>query len=235
MYKGIYIALSGAIGKQQQMDMHAQNIANAATTGFKKEAVSFKNYLMKSANAPARVPDGRSMSEVSGIVTDFSKGTIKRTGNPLDLAINGEGFFALEDNMYTRSGNFEIDSEGYLVTHDGVKVLGDGGPITVQGEKIDITESGEVFIDDVSAGNISVLDFPDKSVLTKVSGTMFASESEGEETGAVISQGYLESSNVEVIKEMVHMLTSMREFESYQKIIHALDDATSKTNNELGR
>lgn len=235
MYKGIYIALSGAILKQKNMDTFAQNVANAATPGYKKERMSFKDYLIPVDNKPPLVTDGRTMTELADVVTDFSPGSNIRTGNPLDLAINGAGFFALEDNKYTRSGNFKINDEGYLTTQDGTKVLGSGGPITAQGKKIDVNESGEVFVDDVAVGTIKIVDFEDKLKLRKISGGVFASEDPGEEVKPAINQGYLEASNVDAVKELVQMLTSLREFESYQKTINMFDEAASKVNNELGK
>jgi len=235
MYKGIYIALSGAILKQKHMDIFAQNVANASTPGFKKERISFKDYLIPVDNKPPFVTDGRTMTEISHIVTDFSKGSLLRTGNPLDLAVNGEGFFALENNKYTRNGNFKIDSEGYLATEDDIKVLGSGGPIAVRGKKLDVNESGEVFVDDISVGKLKIVDFSDKEKLRKLNDGVFTTDDAGEEAKASVSQGYYEASNVDAVKEMVQMITSLREFESYQKVIQAFDDASSKVSNELGK
>ncbi len=235
MHKGIYIALSGAILKQKHMDIFAQNIANSTTSGYKKERISFKNYLIPVDNKTSFATDGRSMSTISSIITDFSKGTLLKTGNPLDVAINGEGFFVLENNRYTRNGNFKINTDGYLVTHDDIKVLGSGGPISVRGRKIDINSSGEVFVDDISVGTIKIVDFSDKGLLKKLNGGIFTTDEPGEAIKFHISQGYLETSNVEVIKEMVQMLTSLREFEAYQKIIQAFDDASAKVNNQMGK
>ncbi len=235
MYKGIYIALSGAILKQKHMDIFAQNVANASTPGYKKERMSFKDYLIPVDNKPPLVTDGRTMTETSQIVTDFSKGSLLRTGNPLDLAINGEGFFALEDNRYTRNGNFKIDSEGYLTTQDGIKVLGSGGPIAIQGKKLDVNESGEVFVDDISVGILNIVDFSDKGKLRKLNDGVFTTDDTGEEARASISQGYYEASNVDAVKELVQMITSLREFESYQKVIQTFDEASSKVTNELGK
>jgi flagellar basal-body rod protein FlgG len=235
MYKGIYIALSGAILKKKHMDIFAQNIANATTSGYKKERISFKDYLIPADNQHGFENDSRTMSVTSNIVTDFSKGTLIKTGNPLDLSINGEGFFALEGNRYTRNGNFKISSEGYLVTQDDIKVLGGGGPITVQGQKIDVSTSGEVIVDDTAVGTINVVNFTDRSVLLKLSGSTFVTDEPGENIKSNISQGYLEASNVDVIKEMVQMIMSLREFEAYQKMIHSFDEATAKTTNEMGR
>ncbi len=235
MNKGTYIALSGAILKGKQMEVIAQNIANSSTSGFKKDRISFKDYVIPVDNNPGSRPDGRVMTELSAIVTDFSEGTIARTGNPLDVAINGKGFFALEGDKYTRNGSFQVDSEGYLVSRDGLKVLGDGGPISVQGSHIDISSSGEVIVDDVSAGILQIVDFPDKGALSKLSGGLFASKKAGEEVNPGVSQGYIEGSNVNVIREMIEMLKVHREFESYQKMIQAFDEAVSKTINGMGR
>jgi flagellar basal-body rod protein FlgF len=235
MYKGIYIALSGAVLKRRNMDIFAQNVANANTPGYKKERISFKDYIIPVDNKRDLSEDGRVMADLSKSIIDFSSGTIQRTGNALDLAINGEGFFALEEGRYTRNGNFMISSDGYLATKDGVKVMGDGGPIAVQGGNIDISPSGEVLVDEAPVGKVKVVNFPDTGVLKKLSGGMFATEVTGETFNAQVSQGFLEQSNVNAIQEMVQMLTATREFESYQKIIHSFDEAASKTINEMGK
>ncbi len=235
MHKGIYIALSGAIQKQRDMDISAQNIANANTTGFKKERISFKDSLIPVDINQSNVPDGRSMTETSNIMTDFSGGSIMRTGNPLDIAINGEGFFSLEGNYYTKNGNFTIDTEGNIVTQDGRKVLGSGGPVNVQGGKVEISGSGEIFVDNTPVDTLKIVGFKDKSVLVKQSGSVFVTGKAGEEINPQISQGFLETSNVETVREMIQMIRTMRAFESYQKIINTFDEASSKTINELGK
>lgn len=217
------------------MDIFAQNIANATTSGYKKERISFKDYLIPVDNKVDQQPDGRVMSDISEIVTDFSKGTLIRTGNPLDLAIHGEGFFVLEGDLYTRNGNFRIDPEGYIMTQDGIKISGEGGPITVQGSKIDVSASGEIIVDDILVGRIKVVDFSNRSDLKKLSGGLFSSEEQGIKIDANISQGYLEASNVDAMTEMIQMLNSLREYEAYQKMIHAFDEATAKTTNEMGK
>jgi flagellar basal-body rod protein FlgG len=234
MNKGIYIALSGAKLKQKHMDIYAQNIANANTSGYKKSRITFKDFIIPVDNASGE-KDGRVMAQLSRISIDFSAGTMAATGNKLDLAINGEGFFALEDNGYTRNGRFDIDSEGFLVNHRGTKVLGDGGPISVQGGKIDVNESGEIFVDDVSVGKLKIVDFSDRGILRKIDRGVFTTKEAGEEVNSRISQGYLEDSNVDVIRELVQMIESHREFETYQKMIHAFDEASSKTINEMGK
>jgi len=235
MYKGMYIALSGALLKQRHMDIFAQNMANANTTGFKKERISFRDFLIPVDNNPGTADDGRAMSVMSTELTDFSPGNHIKTGNPLDVAINGEGFFALDDNKYTRNGNFEISSDGYLVTHDGTRVLGSGGPIAIQGSKVEINSSGEIFVDDISEGTLRIVDFQDKSVLTKLSGGIFQTDEPSDDVDAKVSQGFIESSNVDILREMVQMINALREFESYQKMIRTYDEAASQTTNDLTR
>jgi flagellar basal-body rod protein FlgG len=235
MYKGMYIALSGALLKQRHMDIFAQNMANANTSGFKKERISFQDYMIPVDNNPGMVDDGRAMSILSTALTDFSPGNHIKTGNPLDVAINGEGLFALEDDKYTRNGNFQVSSDGYLVTHDGIKVLGSGGPIAIEGTKVDINSSGEVFVDDISAGTLKVVDFADKGVLSKLTGGVFYTEEASEQVDANVNQGFIEASNVDVLREMVKMINALREFEGYQKMIRTFDEAASKTTNEMTR
>ena len=235
MYKGIYIALSGALLKQRHMDIFAQNMANANTSGFKKERISFQDFLIPIDNNPGMVDDGRVMSELSTVVTDFSPGNMIKTGNPLDVAINGEGFIALEDNKYTRNGSFKVSDEGYLVTHDGIKVLGTGGPIGIEGSKVDISSSGDIFVDDISVGTLKIVDFADKGVLSKLSGGLYSTEEAADQIEAKVSQGFIEGSNVEVLREMVQMINALREFEAYQKMIRTFDEAASTTTNELTR
>jgi len=233
MNKGIYIALSGAIQKARQMDIFAQNMANVNTSGYKKGNLAFKDHLVPTDNSFNVESKGRIMTEMSNEFIDFSSGPEKRTGNPLDVAINGEGFFALEGDRYTRNGNFRLDSEGNIVDQSGIKVLGDGGTLTVQGSKIDISASGEIFVDNVAVGTFKIVDFPDKSLLVKSDGGFFTSEESGTEVSPVISQGYLEESNVNVVRELVEMMRTQREFETYQKMIRTFDEAAAKAINDL--
>lgn len=235
MNKGIYIALSGAVLKQRNLDIFAQNIANANTSGYKNEKLAFKDYIIPVDNKIGAEDDGRVMAELSKSVIDFSSGILSGTGNPLDLAINGEGFFALEGGKFTRNGSFMIDSEGYLATKGGIKVLGEGGPVSVQGNTIDILPTGEVLVDGISSGKLNIVAFSDNGALKKVGDGMFTTEETGTPANAEVTQGFLEGSNVNVIKEMVQMLAANREFESYQKMIQSFDEAASKTINELGR
>jgi flagellar basal-body rod protein FlgF len=242
MYKGIYIAASGAVLKQTQLEVISQNIANANTSGYKKDTVSFRDYLFQTEAGTE--PDGRVMSDYSTSRTDMSNGNTVKTGNPLDIAIEGDGFIALEGDRYTRRGDLKKDSEGYLVTHDGVKVLGLGGPISLPEDSVEVNIDLEGKVSVLQAGGtlpteldtIKVVDFGPNADLRKTGNGLFsANGATGTPSTATVKQGYLETSNVDAVKEMVTMIEAMREFETYQRAIRVFDDATSKVTNDLGR
>ncbi len=234
MNKGIYIALSGAVLKQSQMEVISQNLANASSVGYKKDNISFTDYLMPS-NGSDDQPDGRAMSYISSVKTDFSSGDLIKTGNPLDVAIDGEGFIALEGNRYTRRGDLKKDKNGYLTSFNGIKVLGNKGPINLPDGKTEINDAGDIYVNGAQVDSIKITEFPAPEDLSKVGDGIFFSEKAGIKANAVVKQSYVEASNVDSIKEMVGMIETLREFESFQKAIQVFDEASSTVNNELGR
>lgn len=236
MYKGIYIALSGATLKQTQIDVISQNLANANTPGFKKDRVSFQDFLVSQLHGLPEPSDGRTMSDLSVMSTDFSNGVLLKTGNSLDVALEGRGFIGLEDGRYTRRGDFRLNSEGFLVTQEGLKVLGSGGPIQIPSSgKVEIGPSGDISVDGNAVGRIRIVDFPEISTLSKAGEDLFRSDMQGAEARPEVRQGYIETSNVEAVKEMVTMITALREFELFQKAIRAFDESAAKVINEMGR
>lgn len=235
MHKGIYIALSGATLKQTELDVISNNLANASTSGFKKDKVSFRDFLISRLNNISDVSDARVMSDLSGLSTDLSEGSIVRTGNPLDIAIEGSGFLSLEGGRYTRRGDLRLDRDGYLVTQRGIKVLGARGPIMIPGGSFDVGSSGEISSDGVLIDKLKVVDFKDAGGLRKAGEDLFIADGQGVTARADVKQGYIEKSNVEVVREMVRMITALREFESYQKLIQAFDDSIAKVLADVGR
>lgn len=241
MYKGIYIAASGAILKQTQLEVVSQNIANANTSGYKKDSLSFKEYLVQTEAGSS--PDGRAMAELSSSNTDRSNGTIIRTGNPLDIAIDGSGLIALEGGRYTRRGDLKKNSDGYLTTQGGIKVLGAGGPISLPSDSTEISIDADGKVSAIQPGStlpteidtIQVVEFGKDVKVSKAGDGEFIASAPGTPSPSGVKQGYLEMSNVDTIKEMVHMIETMREFESYQKMIQMFDAAAAKVNNDLGR
>ena len=235
MHKGIYIALSGSVQKQGQLDTLTHNVANASTVGFKKDRSSFQEFLVSGISGMADSDDGRAMTDLSEVKTDFSAGTQFTTGNPLDIALSGEGFLCLEGDRYTRKGDLQIGRDGYLVTQDGRKVLGAGGPIQLPQGTVAIAPSGEVRVNDVVVDTLKVVDFKDKNSLVELESGQYVSSEKPVESTASFASGHLESSNVDAVKEMVQMITTLREFEIFQKAIKAFDDASSRVTNEMAK
>ncbi|MBI5634156.1 MAG: flagellar basal-body rod protein FlgF [Nitrospirae bacterium] len=242
MNKGIYIALSGATLKQTQMDIISNNLANANTAGFKRDKISFQEHLLSQMNNRVEYPDGRTLSSIGTVTTDHAPGSVVHTGNDFDIAIDGEGFLTLENGQYTRRGDLRLDSEGYVVNHRGVKVLGTGGPIQITAEgRVSISNEGEVSVKTAEAelsvmGTIRVVTFSDTTTLSKSGEDAFTADSQAPQTvTAAIAQGYLEKSNVDAVKEMVQMITALREFEAYQKAIQSFDDSIGRVLSDMPR
>lgn len=234
MHKGIYIALSGAVLKHTQMEVISQNLANADTTAYKQDGVSFKDYLIPQ-EVISPEPDGRAMSEVSSFTIDFSVGNLVKTGNLLDIAIEGGGFIALEGSRYTKRGDLRKDTQGYLTSFNGLRVMGNQGPIQLPEGIPAIDESGQVSVNGVPVDTIKIVELKDIDKLSKVGDSIFKTPEIAASAKGKIKQGYLEKSNVSVIREMLHIIETSREFETFQKAIQFFDEAAGKVNNEIGR
>jgi flagellar basal-body rod protein FlgG len=226
MSKAIFIALSGAILKEKQMELISQNLANSNSSAYKKLKISFKDYLV----GPESDREGKVMSDISIISSDFANGGIQRTGNSLDLALEGSGFIALENNRYTRRGDLKRNNDGYLTTQTGLQVLGSGGPIYLPEGKVEIGPKGEVSVNQTPVDQIKILDFPEKEALVRLGEDLFETDQPGIPAAAEVRQGHLEGSNVEVVKEMTNIIMTLREFQAFQKIIQGFDEASSKLN-----
>lgn len=226
MYRGIYIALSGAMLKDTQLEAITRNLSNSNTIGYKREGLSFRDFIVSEER-------GRIMASASSVNIDFSEGQLIRTGNTLDIAINGDGFISLAGNRYTRKGDLKRDKDGFLTTSEGIRILGRNGQIRIPDGRIEIDREGNIAVNGVTIDRIKIVNLSLSNNMVRVGDSTFYTEEAGKETKAEVLQGYLEGSNVNVIDEMVKMITTLREFESYQKVIHAFDEATSKLSNEV--
>ena len=236
MYKGIYIALSGSVQKQGQLDKLTHNVANASTVGFKKERSSFQEFLVSGISGAPVSDVGKTMTELAEVKTDFSQGTEFTTGNPLDIALSGKGFLSLEGDRYTRKGDLQVGRDGYLVTSGGRKVLGAGGPIQVPPDgPVSISPNGEVSVNGTAVDTLKIVDFENTASLVELDKGEYASPDAPVPSTASVASGHLEASNVDAVKEMVQMITTLREFEIYQKAIKAFDEAAGRVNNEMAR
>lgn len=233
MHKGIYIATSGAVLKQNHIDLIAQNLANVNTIGYRREYLTFADYLINEVN---KVSDDKIMTKLNKKVFDFSKGEFVNTGKPLDIAIEGEGFISLEGNRYTRRGDLTIDKNGYLVNFKGYKVLGNNGEINVGTNVVpEISSDGKVWVNGHIIDEIKVVDFERYDSFIKIDSCTFKTDEIGSKIKINILNGYLETSNVSPVYEMISMIEAMRDFESYQKAIQIFDESTNKIVNELAR
>lgn len=221
MENTLYIALSRQMVMRQQLDIIANNIANASTSGYKGEQLLFVEYL-------ARTPGGEKISFVQdiGVVRDFSEGNFVRTGNALDAAIHGDGWFVVETphgEFYTRNGNFALNQNGELVTSAGHPVLSDQGqPIEIgRGETgVEISADGTVSTSAGIKGRLNIVTFEEGQVLNKASGSLYFTDAPPDVAlGAVVAQGMIEGSNVQPIVEVTNMISALRSYQSAQEVI----------------
>ncbi len=216
-------------------DLVSNNMANINTTGYKRD-IMFMD-LMDEFNTNY---------DNKNILTEFTQGTMKETGNPLDIAFSGRGFFVIENNgkeYYTRDGHFTVNSEGILSTAEGFKVMGQGGMINVSldGAKtgaFSISKLGEVFVNDEYIDMLKIVDFEDYSQLIKEGVNLFSPINNlkpHEPEMYMVLQRHLEGSNVNSVNEMVELISLHRNFESTQKAVRTLDEALGKAANDIGR
>lgn len=240
----IYKAASGALLQQMRLDVLSNNLANVNTSGFKADQPEFRLDL-DAALWPRPPEPGQTLSPYSPpmqVGIDFSNGQIIQTGNPLDVALMGDGFFEVQTPQglaYTRNGNLSVNADGVLSTSDGLPVMGEGGEITIDGARVEIGDNGDVVVDGDLVGRLKVVDFPRPYELEKSGHTRFAPARDGvvgqPAEQVTLSQGFVEASNVNAIRTMTEIIETTRVFESYQRVIRASDDATSKAVNEVGR
>ena len=236
-----YIALSRQGVLRREMTSIAHNLANMNTTGFKKERMMFVDHVQRS-NSGDFIADQR-LSFVRDVASfrDIEEGPIKQTGNPLDLAIHGEGYFAVQtgpfSESYTRNGNFRLDSGGQLVTQQGQPVLSDAGApffFAPEDSQITIAGDGSVSTENGQLGKLRVVTFENDQDLQRQEGGLYTTEQlPTDQTDAEISQGALEGSNVEAILEMTRMMEVSRQYSSAQKLIDREDERIRKMIREL--
>ncbi|MBN2124026.1 MAG: flagellar hook-basal body protein [Deltaproteobacteria bacterium] len=246
MLGGMIDVLKGCLKEEIRMGVLSNNLSNSNVVGFKKEGVSFSDMLSRiaSGGAGAGSPDGATGTDqgLLRVETDFSQGDTRSTGNALDFAIAGKGFFKVvtpEGIRYTRKGNFYLDSEGFLITADGDRVAGKGGPIQISGGEVHADGQGVITVDGDEAGQLDVVDFEDYKGLLKEGDALFRNAGEKPEIPVPvetrIEQESLEFSNVEATEEMIKMIQCLRAFESYQKAIQTIDNVNSRVVNEVSR
>jgi len=261
MVKEIYTAALGMLPQQTRLEAVTNNIANANSVGFRRSSV-FERGLIEARNNMNHIKgDVENVDAPIGDYTDFASGTLQKTDNTLDIAIEHEGFFVVQnqkgEELLTRAGQFTLSEEGYIATQDGKKLLGEQGPIMIQPPQqgasgfnalpqvdlqslnIRIAENGEVLVGNRSVGRIQITVVDNPQTLERVSGTDFrmTDTTKSRPSGEMetrLRQGYVETSNVDIIREMVDMIELQRAFEMGQKVI-TTNDHTIDRSIELSR
>lgn len=239
MIKGIYRSASGMLPRVKKEEAIANNLANAGTTGFKKDIVFSKELTRAEKRLRPTQVDWQTNLD-SLVRVDQAPGVFDRTDNPLDIAIEGDGFFQLQgengERVLTRAGAFVVDSEGYLAFPGGYRVLGDGGTLQVGNGQVNIAQTGEVESDGAQIGRIVPQTLDDLSRLQRLGGSLFAVPN-GEETIPALSytlrQGYLETSNVDVVNEMVDMIVEYRTYEANARSLTTQDESLDQLLNRV--
>jgi flagellar basal-body rod protein FlgF len=254
MNRGIYPILSGALAHERRMQVFANNMANVNTAGFKQDEQAFQAVFPKPHPAVPPVghaaglaqqigvrpfgPSERAFAAPHLVKTTFEPGRIRLTGNPLDLAIQGQGFFEVKTPQgirYTRNGMFSLDNQRRLVTNLGYPVMGVKGEIKIPAGKLEISTQGEIKVDDKPVAAIKVMEFPDNQMPAKFAEGLFVSDKGTVAKNPSLQVGHIEESNVNAIGEMVKMIQGMRSYESTQKLIQTLDRMAEVAIQDVGR
>lgn len=234
MSSGIYVALSGAIARQQQLEVVGHNLANVSTHGYRAQRIVFRDVLADAAEDARQV-------DVGELRLDTTPGAQQQTGNELDVAITGEGWFSVGDPdapLLTRDGAFRLNDKFELVTRDGLNVLGEGGPILISPEEGEVTidADGTLFTEFGGGQRLQIVVPQDPTQVAPV-GNGYASTPAGNlmpAEEASVSQGYLEASNSSPMRGMTEMITLQRYFETMQSLMQTHHDLDSRAIASIG-
>jgi len=231
-----YATLNRQSGLMREMGVVANNIANASTTGFRREGVVFSEYVAALGQDPSL-----SMAHASGRHVDLSQSTLSQTGGQFDFAFQGEGFFLIETPQgqhLTRAGTFTPSAEGELVTPDGHRLLDAGGaPIFVPPDArgVAMASDGTLSTGGQPIAQVGLWQPADPLSLRHQAGTMFSADAVEPAEGATVLQGMLEDSNVEPVSEIARMITVQRAYELGQKFLDSEDERVRGVIQALGR
>lgn len=227
----------------------AQNVANSQSTAYRRQVTvahaSFDHATATSGGealgaAPSGVATGvAALSSATSV--DLTPGTLQSTADPLNLAVDGKGFFVVDTaggEMLTRRGDFRLDSSGRLVTQAGDPVLGAGGPIKIDGGQPTIAADGTVRVGGDVVDRLRIAEVPDAAALQPTSNGLYALTAGAQSTDVaapIVRQGFLETANVQTVNEMIRMMETLRRFEASQHFVRAYDDMMDKTITTLGK
>lgn len=254
MNRAIYPILSGAIAHERRMHVFANNLANVNTTGFKQDDQGFQAILTRRIAGPGFTPGVRTIAQQIVSIpagpservfaaphfvrTSFEAGRARITGNPLDVAIQSDGFFEVKTAQglrYTRNGKFSLDNQHRLVTHDGNPVMGTKGEIKIPPGNLEINGVGTIMVDGQAVANLKIMSFADKEMPQKHLDGLFAGDKGHVHPHPTLQAGHIEESNVNALGEMVKIIQGMRTYESAQKLIQTIDRMAEVAIQDVGR
>lgn len=245
MNTALYDIYNGLAARFEELDVVSNNLANVSSTGYKQDGV-FQRLLEANLSAnPQAQGSVRRMPRVATYV-DFQNGDLVQTGRPMDLGIQGKGFFVVQgaagEVYYTRDGSFSQDDAGNLLTASGDRVMGDGAAVSIpQGDRnvVTVDEEGGISVDGIRSTSLKVVEFDDGAILQKIGSNYFVDKGGAvpkDAESTTVSQGFLEKSNVSAIKAMVEMMQVMRQAESLQRTLNViLNDIDGRVIREVAR
>ena len=245
MDNSLLVSLSQQLAAYRAMDVIANNLANASTPGFKREAAKFEEYVAHVRPAEdQKGPQTLSFVKDAGVMRDLGQGELTATSSPYDFAINGKGFFTIQTPQgmrYTRDGHFTLNQDGVLVNANGYAVQGDGGAITITPDDGNVSVGPDGTISSIlngasnQIGKLQVVDFADERALVKQGSNLYSTTQTANPTAnATIAQGMLESSNVSPVIEISHMVEVMRAYQMTATMTNSEEEMMRQAIDKLG-
>jgi flagellar basal-body rod protein FlgF/flagellar basal-body rod protein FlgG len=236
MSSGYYAACTGLITRTAALDTIANNLANVSTAGFRASHNKFSSVLATTGDSGLSTlnQDINDYGVLSGSQLDTTQGALVPTNNPLDIAIEGPGYFAVEGasgQVYTREGSFRVSPQGKLITSAGDPVIGDKGPITIAGQPVTISTDGTISANGAISGRLKLVEFAPGVELESAGGTYYTAPAGTEQDSkkSQVRQGMLESSNVNPITSVVELITAQREVEQMRHVLSMFSTEMDKT------
>jgi flagellar basal-body rod protein FlgG len=243
MSDGIYVALSGALGRQRQLETVANDLANLETPGYRSLRPSFREYLGSALAGPGQAPDAvwdrtrevpadRALVSIDPGTESARPGPLRETKAELDLALEGEGFFALQTPQgvrYTRDGRFHRDAEDFLAAVDGSRVLGEKGPLRLPAGTVAILEDGTVRVRGQEVGRLLRVELP-VAELQREGANRYRCDAPARPAQAPVRQGWIELAGVSPLSGMVQMIALQRSFSALQQVIQSYREIDQRAN-----
>ena len=239
MDSGFYAACAALMARSQALDIVANNLANTSTPGYRAEHNIFRSFLASAtghlaSNLNVAIND---FGILSGNQLDMAQGNLDRTGNDLDFAVQGPGFFTIQTTngqFYTRNGNFQVSPQGQLITTQGDPVIGENGIIRIVGGPVNVSPDGTISVNGAVAGKMKLVEFPAGTQLESVGKTYYSAprNTAATATNSTVAQGMLESSNVNPIASTVELISVQRYAEMMQRALRMFDSEINRTATE---